>query len=1174
MAVPIKQPIQINFARGLDTKNDPFQVGPQNFLQLQNTVFQTRGRLTKRNGFAQDPTAVINPLSVNLSVVPANVGVGRLVTQYNQEKIICDGLNLFSLSDSDSSWIYKGRATLASLAQTNINKDVNSQTQQDSAQNNTLGWNLFAWVNTAASTVPGLFYNIIDQISGQVILPATLISANGIKPRCFSVGGNLYLVYYDTSLTQLRGLIINSLTTPSSSLVANDINTATPNYDLDVYNGSIYLAYETTTPNVKISLLSTSLVATASITKSESAVNCISIFNDPSNNVWVAYGNGSAIKAFVVNSTVTATVLAPTTVDSTATGQGCYNVTGTFSNTAGNTAEAYIFYDQPTVPTQNGTLLFSFVPDISPVGPPLVFNQPASGANTIGLPGPAAMGNFVGQNVFIFGGGVYTVVSQTPGYLFNVSSSSATTGATYTNNGNTFTVVDYIPSNTQPGTILLMTGASPPLASGTLTKASGTGDATIAFSASSTVTSVILKNTGDTGNAAPGTGINAYLNDGRYVIDVYQTLQSYWTNFNTLTVAGTAGTPELYANQAGLASKAWSYLGIPTVTIVHPDLLQPTYFVSNLYNYQNSPQFILGANLAVKICESEAGGIPAQNILPRVNQQSATAYQLALLQQDLLFTSTSITGFTLAGAVSKANTYSNFGVVSDVIDFSLSNPSNVVLGNNLHIASGVLLMYDGQNVVEHNFHIYPTSVTAVVSSTTGGQLSAGQYGYQAIYEWTDNQGQVHKSAPSPVASIAVSAGSVVNLSIPFLTLTQKPFTTLVIYRTQANGSIYFRLLPVPNTEPNQLNTNPSITSFNDGAADGTLTANEQIYTTGEVENIGPPACFALFAYKNRLILIPSDNPYSYLYSKQVPPGSPVEFSDLFVENVGTVYGPLTGGARLDDKFILGTATNLLYVVGDGPAASGANNDFSDPIFITSDAGLVNQQSFVYSPIGLFFKSQKGIYICGRDLSVEYKGAAVERFNSQAVVGGQLISNSNQVRFLLGGGGTLMYDYFYGEWGQFSNPSGIGDCIYNGLHTYITAGGGVFTESPGVYLDGATPVLMNFTTAWFKLAGLQGYQRSFFYFLLASYLSPHQLSVSTYTNFNTSPDQTNLITPNSNDFLENWRGFFKNQRCQSFAISVQEVYAGTPGAAFTMSGINLIAGVKSSFRTISAAQSVG
>ena len=75
---------------------------------------------------------------------------------------------------------------------------------------------------------------------------------------------------------------------------------------------------------------------------------------------------------------------------------------------------------------------------------------------------------------FLSGSGTYGL-----SYYFTVSSANATAGATYTNNGQTFTVTNTIAS----GTLLLCTSTGAPASSGTLTKASGTGDATITFTA-------------------------------------------------------------------------------------------------------------------------------------------------------------------------------------------------------------------------------------------------------------------------------------------------------------------------------------------------------------------------------------------------------------------------------------------------------------------------------------------------------------------------------------------------------------------------------------------------------------------------------------------------------------------------------------------------------------------
>lgn len=62
-------------------------------------------------------------------------------------------------------------------------------------------------------------------------------------------------------------------------------------------------------------------------------------------------------------------------------------------------------------------------------------------------------------------------------YVFATSPASATAGATYTNNGQTFTVIDTVSSSSP----LVCTGTRAPTSSGTLTLASGSGDSTITF---------------------------------------------------------------------------------------------------------------------------------------------------------------------------------------------------------------------------------------------------------------------------------------------------------------------------------------------------------------------------------------------------------------------------------------------------------------------------------------------------------------------------------------------------------------------------------------------------------------------------------------------------------------------------------------------------------------------
>lgn len=97
------------------------------------------------------------------------------------------------------------------------------------------------------------------------------------------------------------------------------------------------------------------------------------------------------------------------------------------------------------------------------------------------------------------------------GHAFIVSGASATVGATYTNNGNTYTVLNTVSS----ANIVWLSGSAAPTASGTLTKASGTGDSSIAFSSVRNPIYLKIKMVGGGGGGAgSGTGAGGTVTSG------------------------------------------------------------------------------------------------------------------------------------------------------------------------------------------------------------------------------------------------------------------------------------------------------------------------------------------------------------------------------------------------------------------------------------------------------------------------------------------------------------------------------------------------------------------------------------------------------------------------------------------------------------------------------------
>src|ERR1035437_959214 len=95
-------------------------------------------------------------------------------------------------------------------------------------------------------------------------------------------------------------------------------------------------------------------------------------------------------------------------------------------------------------------------------------------------------------------------ISSIQNYTFTVTAANATVGSIYSNNSQTFTVI----SSISGGTTLKTTGTGAPLVSGILNLVSGSGDATITYSAFTTTANIItIINTaeGSTSNALAGT---------------------------------------------------------------------------------------------------------------------------------------------------------------------------------------------------------------------------------------------------------------------------------------------------------------------------------------------------------------------------------------------------------------------------------------------------------------------------------------------------------------------------------------------------------------------------------------------------------------------------------------------------------------------------------------------
>lgn len=1077
-----KQSININFSKGLETKDDPFQVPAGNFLSLRNSVFSTGGRLQKRNGYGA------------LAALPDTTST--FATTFNGD-LTAIGNKLEAYSSGTQSWTNKGYITPVDLSVMPLIRNNTNQSQCDTAVSDTgLVCTVYTDQNPSNLSANISRYAVADSETGQnVIAPATISDADATygSPRVFLLGTYFIIVYTNkvSSLYHLKYIAINTLTFAVSASV--DISTSytpasTVAFDAAVLNNTLYVAWNgAAASGIKMSTLSSHLSLSSTIVVDAAHVaTMVSVCADVQNSVvWVAYYDVSGTTGYVLaRNPSLISVLAATQIISSGT---MLNITS-----SAQSGTLTVFYE-----VSNNYSYDSSVPSH------YVQSKTCTQAGVVGSATTILRSVGLASKSFISGSTIYFVCTYSstyqPTYFLANSSGNLLAKLAYQNGGG-----------------YLTTGLPSVIVDGS--------DLSFPYLIKDLIQSV-NKDT----NVASGTqtaGIYSQTGINRALITIGTGIQSSEIG-NNLNLSG---------------GFLWSYDG----------------YAATEQNFHVYP-------------DVTSGGVTA-------------------------LTDPVTTGDSTSGSAVLINLASTTGIAVGMHITGTGIPANTLVSV---VGTGTITL--NKNA---------TSTAATTTFTFTGNQSAQQYFYVATYEWTDNQGNAFRSAPSIPQTVTTSAGhSSASIYIPTLRLTYKTANAvkIVLYRWSTAQQSYYQVTSL--TAPYLNSLTADTVQIIDTVTDASILGNNLLYTTGGVvENIGPPACSSSFIFDNRLWLIPSENPDNLLFSKQVIPVTPVEFSDLFSQFVSPTTssqgpsGPTRCGFPMDDKAIIFKNASILYFNGAGPDNTGANNQYSQPILITATVGCSNPKSIVFQPQGLMFEfaseAGNGIWLLGRDLSTRYIGAAVEAFTQNATVQSAVnIPGTNQVRFTLSSGVTLMYDYYYQQWGTFYGVPAVSSTLFQGLHTYINSSGQVFQETPGTYVDGSSPVLMSFTTSWLNMAGVQGYQRAYYFFLLANYLSPHKLSMQIGYDYNPYPSQAYVITPDNfagtygDDAtygsgspyggaspIEQWRNSFSQQRCQAFQITLTEIFDPShntaPGAGFTLSGINVVFGVKKAWPRLPAYRQTG
>lgn len=533
--------------------------------------------------------------------------------------------------------------------------------------------------------------------------------------------------------------------------------------------------------------------------------------------------------------------------------------------------------------------------------------------------------------------------------------------------------------------------------------------------------------------------------------------------------------PSIFLTSVGLWSKAYEANGRQYVTITHDNTLQPTYFTAR------DDGLIVAKALA-----SYGGGLTRD-----ASRTIVSGLCSVVVDSSSRFTTVVQNRIRVEITDGGTITTANIGLTRASIAFDQA-PFGVSLGRNFHFAGGIVQAYDGAAVAELGFNLYPegpntgtgaltfTSVAASTSLTT-----AQAFSFQAIYEWTDGKGQLHRSAPSILVTASVTTnGDKLSVKVPTLRLTAKPSTSvnIVLFVALTNPTVLYRYA----TTANDLALDQVVMDITTAP----VTTQEILYTTGGVlENAGAPPASCMVAHKQRLFLAGTDDDKIW-FSKYAQFGEGASVQDVVPIIIESDGGSVRALASMDERLIIFKRDHIYFISGEGPLDTGQQNDYLTPIKIAHDCGTVVPQSVVVTSSGVMFKSDKGIYMLTRSFQLQYVGAGVDDFNTETVTSAVLLPDTDEVRFTTASGPALIYNYFFGQWSTFTNYAAVAAVNALGTYLHLTADGTVNREVPGVFDDNGLRIAMGIETGWFAFAGIQGFQRIYKALLLGDFINHH------------------------------------------------------------------------------------
>ena len=346
-------------------------------------------------------------------------------------------------------------------------------------------------------------------------------------------------------------------------------------------------------------------------------------------------------------------------------------------------------------------------------------------------------------------------------------------------------------------------------------------------------------------------------------------------------------------------------------------------------------------------------------------------------------------------------------------------------GQEIAIPDAWPLHLSGEQLAEY-VPMYPRNaptLTAVVSGGLG--MPAGVYAGYYLWAFRDSAGNVHRSRPSPVATVQLAVNEWVGWTVENMVLTNSATGEwfIELYMTEvavveppggapevaiavgkAKNKDPFLQFSLPNVVPTvyAANLTQQFTSREVATIKG-----ETLYSHNNAQllNDSPPPFAWAATWRNRMIVGDTDRLGIVWVSKEKENGFGYSFSGGLIIDIQEGSGRIYAGGAIDiNHFAVFKRDGIWILSGVGPDKNGAN--MFEVVRLPFPGGCVNPNSVATTPRGLVFQATKGsggtgvtdggMHLITRSLEVVYIGAGIEDYRGRNVSAAVFIPEKQQL----------------------------------------------------------------------------------------------------------------------------------------------------------------------------------